>query len=176
MRKLLFRSLNQKVSIKTLRIISAALVFMSLKSNANDVVINVTGRFVPLPCTVETTQLRLDLGKIYASTLAKAGSSGQWVYGTIMLKDCPSITNGVTAKFSGLQGSYYYRNTGTAKNVEIQLQTADGSDLSNGKSQEITITRLGTAELPVRVRAYSGAGKAVDGTIQSTINVIYTYQ
>lgn len=159
-----------------IKIISALLILMSFRVLADDVVITVTGRVVPMPCAVYTSQLRLDLGKIYASTLAKAGSSGQWVNGTIKLSNCPAITSGVTASFSGQQGSYYYSNSGTARNVELQLQTAAGVDLSNGKSQAITITPQRTAELPVRVRAYSGAGKAVDGTIRGTINVTYTYQ
>lgn len=159
-----------------IKFLSALVIIMSFKAVANDVMITVTGRVVPMPCTVDTTQLRLDLGKIYASELASPGSSGSWVNGTIRLSNCPALTTGVTASFSGQQGAYYYSNSGTAKNVELQLQTAAGRDLSNGISQTITITPQRTAELPVRVRAYSGSGKAVDGTIQGTINVTYTYQ
>ena len=143
---------------------------------ADDVVITVTGRVVPLPCTVDTTQLNMDLGKIYASELSKAGSSGQWVNGTIRLSNCPALTSGITASFSGRQGAKFYRNSGTAGNVEIELQSDAGNDLSDGKSIKLGITPQRTAELPVKVRAYTGTGKASDGTIQGTINVTYTYQ
>lgn len=158
------------------KIISVILILMSCKAVANDVVIVVTGRVAPMPCNVDTTQLNLDLGSIYASSLAKPGSSGPWVNGTLKLSNCPALTSGITASFSGKQGTYYYSNNGTAKNVELQLQTASGFDLSNGKSQAITITPDRKAELPLRVRAYSGNGRATDGTINGTINVTYTWQ
>lgn len=159
-----------------LKTISALLILIACNAAADDVVITVTGRVVPLPCTVDTTQLKIDVGRIYASALAKPGSSGSWVNGTIRLSNCPAVTSGVTASFRGKLGNYYYANAGTAKNVELQLQTVSGIDLSNGKSHAITITRQRTAELPIRVRAYSGSGKAVDGTIRGTIDVTYTYQ
>ncbi len=143
---------------------------------ADDVVITVNGHVVPLPCTVDTTQLNMDLGKIYSSQLVKAGSSGPWVNGTIRLSNCPALTSGITASFSGRQGSNFYRNSGTAGNVEIELRSEAGSELSNGKSIKLGITPQRTAELPVKVRAYTSTGKVTDGTIQGTINVTYTYQ
>ncbi|MFM4809525.1 hypothetical protein [Aeromonas hydrophila] len=80
----------------------------------------------------------------------------------------------VTASFSGKRGDYFYANEGTAKNVELQLQTVSGIDLSDGKSHAIVIAGK-RIDLPIMVRAYSGSGKAVDGTIRGTINVTYTY-
>ncbi|WP_431356298.1 fimbrial protein [Enterobacter asburiae] len=166
----------QRVKSEMIRIIFVLLSMMSRNVFADDLVLTVVGRVTPMPCTVDTTQLRLDLGKIYASELAKPGSYGSWVNGTIRLSNCPAVTTGVTASFSGQSGSNFYRNIGTAKNIEIQLQTISGDDLNNGKSQPISITPQRTAELPIRVRAYSGAGKVTDGTIQATINITYTYQ
>lgn len=159
-----------------LKTISALLILISFNAAADDVVITVTGRVKALPCTVDTTQLTLDLESIYVSDLAKPGSSGSWVNGTIKLSNCPALTSGVTARFSGNVGKHFYANAGTAENVELQLQTVSGIDLSNDKSHAITITSQRTAELPIKVRAYSGSGKAVEGTIRGTINVTYTYQ
>ncbi|WP_447884803.1 fimbrial protein [Serratia fonticola] len=158
------------------RVLLAILFMLCGASWADDVVITVTGKVVPLPCTVDTQQLNLQLGNIYASALAKPGSSGSWVPGTIKLSNCPSVTSGITASFSGQPGSSFYKNNGTAKNVEIQLQTSSGADLSNGKVQTLTVTQQRTAEIPVKVRMYSATGKATDGTVQATINVTYTYQ
>lgn len=143
---------------------------------ANDVTISVAGRIVPLPCTVDTTQLNMDLGKIYASTLANPGSSGSWVHGTIRLSNCPPTTNSVTASFSGQPGTKFYKNSGTAQNVEIQLTGSSGLDFNNGTSERLSITPQRTAEMRIMVRVFSPQGKATDGTIQGTINVIYTYQ
>lgn len=158
------------------RFLPAILLINSFELNANDVVITVTGRVVALPCTVDTTQLTLDLGQIYASTLAQPGSSGAWVNGTIRLSNCPDITSGVTASFSGQQGNSFYKNNGTARNVDIQLQSISGVNLSNGSFLQVPVSLQKNAELPIRARVYSAHGNASDGTIQGTINVTYTYQ
>jgi minor fimbrial subunit len=159
-----------------LKILSALFILMSCKAIAYDVEIRVSGRVVAQACTVDTTQLTLDLGKIYTSALATLDSYGDWVNSTIKLSKCPSVTSGITASFSGTKGQKYYMNSGTANNVEIQLQTASGFDLNNNTSQAINITQQGTAELPIRVRAYSPTGNVGEGTIVGTINVAYTYQ
>lgn len=152
------------------------LIIIGYNALATDAVITVSGRVVPLPCTVDTNELTLDLGNIYASTLSKPGSYSDWVNGTISLSNCPALTQGITATFSGVKGSYYYRNQGTAKDIELHLQTKEGVDLNNGRQQPITITPQRSAQLPVRVRVFSSAGRAVEGTIVATITVTYTYQ
>lgn len=139
-------------------------------------VITVTGRVVPLPCTVDTTQLNMDLGKIYSSALANPGSSSSWIHSRIRLSNCPTTTSGVTASFSGQPGTRFYKNSGTAQNVEIQLTGSSGIDFNNGTSERLSITQQRTAEMPIMVRVFSPQGKATDGTIQVTINVTYTYQ
>lgn len=158
-----------------IKILLIMCILMTYKVFAYDLVIRVNGFISGIPCTVETNMLKLDLGKIYASELVKPGASSQWVNGTIKLSNCPSGVQTLSANFSGEQGNYYYKNKGTAKNVEIQLQTATGIDLNNGKRQNLSITPQREALLPVRIRAYSGGGKAGDGTIQTTISITYIY-
>ena len=159
------------------KLILAFFILLPFQSMANDVVITVTGRVVPLPCTVDTTQLDMDLGKIYASALANPGSSGSWIHSIIRLSNCPPTTSGVTASFSGQPGTRFYKNSGTAQNIEIQLSSASsGTDFNNGTTQRLSITQQRTAEIPIMVRVFSPQGKATDGTIQGTINVTYTYQ
>jgi len=167
--------LTEESEMIKMRILTV-LLLLNVEVIANDVVVTVSGRVVPLPCTVDTTQLNLDLGQIYVSMLAQPGSAGAWVNSIIRLSNCPAVTTGITASFTGQQGTSYYKNNGTARSVEIQLQSTAGADLSNGKSLQLPITAQGTSELPIRVRAYSVGGKATDGTIQGTINVTYTYQ
>lgn len=157
------------------KILPLLMVFFSCQTSA-DAQIIVTGKVVPLPCTVNTTQLNMKIGNVYASLLAKPGSSTTWLNETIKLTNCPSVTSGITATFSGLKDATYYKNTGTAKNVEIQLQSASGVDLNNGVTQQIAVSSQRTADLPIRLRIYSKNGNATDGTIQGLINVTYTYQ
>ncbi|MGE6178855.1 fimbrial protein [Aeromonas salmonicida] len=163
-----------------LKVVFVITILLSLRAvaAAADAVITVNGKVVALPCTVDTTQLTFDLGKIYASTLSKAGSYGEWVNATIKLSACPAVTSSITATFSGQSGTLYFRNTGTARNVELQLQTATAEpvNLNNNSRQTIAVTPARTAELPLRVRVYSQYGKVTEGTLQGLINVTYTYQ
>lgn len=152
------------------------IVAISIFAKAQDVVINLTGVVYPSPCTVDTGQLSLNIGKVYASELSVPGSATRWVNETLKLSNCPNTTNAVIAVFGGTQENGLYANSGTAKNVGIELRTATGTILNNNTVININVDSLRRAELPIMARAVSRNGQATDGTINSFINIIYTYQ
>lgn len=144
---------------------------------AADVTITVTGRVVAAPCTVSTTSASVDLGDLQTYSLKLPGSSSAWHDVVLNLTNCPAGTTSVTALFSGTSGdSGYYRNQGTAQNIEIQLQDSEGNPLNNGGHKTISVGETtASASFTLKVRAITVNGGVTQGNIQSVINVTYTY-
>ncbi len=68
------------------------------------------------------------------------------------------------------------QNQGTAGNIQLELQSEDGTTLNNGSSQSVQVDEASqSARFPLQVRALSVNGGATQGTIQAVINVTYTY-
>jgi len=146
---------------------------------AADVTITVTGQVVAKPCDIETTNANVDLGGISTFSLASAGASSDWKTVTLNLSNCPIGTSKVKATFTGTSDSTgnYFANQGTAGNIALQLADSNGNNVTNGGalSSAVNDSTLATA-FNLEVRAISPAGSATQGTIQSTINVTYTWQ
>lgn len=145
---------------------------------AADVTITINGKVVATPCTVATSNVDIDLGTLMSSDFVTAGSSSAWHSFTLNLTNCPVGTSKVTATFSGSSDSSnsYFANTGDATNMAIQLADSDGSNLKNGSSKVVAVNDSSkSAVLNLEVRAITTQGKATQGTIQSIINVTYTY-
>ena len=71
----------------------------------------------------------------------------------------------------------YYKNEGTAENIQIELRDDQDATLKNGDSKTVivdVITR--NAQFPLKARAITVNGNASQGTIEALINVIYTWQ
>ena len=69
----------------------------------------------------------------------------------------------------------YYKNEGTAENIQIELRDDQDATLKNGDSKTVivdVITR--NAQFPLKARAITVNGNASQGTIEALINVIYT--
>ena len=148
-----------------------------------DTVLNITGNIKASPCTISLPSggMNVDLGqKILASSMAEAGSSSDWKPFSIALTACPASTSEATMTVNGTPDeteSDMYANTGSATQVQIQLQTSDGTALGNAaqKVQNIdTPTRSTTFDM--RARAYSAQGKVTPGTIVGSVQVTFTYQ
>jgi minor fimbrial subunit len=144
---------------------------------AADVTITVNGKVVARPCTVATTHATVILGDLYTFNLVSAGASSPWHSVALSLSNCPVGTSRVTASFSGTaDATGYYKNQGTAGNIQLELQDDGGTRLNTGAKKVVTVddtTR--TARFPLRVRALTVNGRATQGTIQAVINVTYTY-
>ena len=104
--------------------------------HAADVTITVNGKVVAKPCTVSTANATVDLGDLYTFSLVSAGSASAWHSVALDLSNCPVGTSRVIATFSGTADSTgYYKNQGTAGNIQLELQDDSGTTLNNGAAK-----------------------------------------
>lgn len=155
----------------------ATMLAASPTLQAADVTITVNGKVVAKPCTVSATNATVDLGDLYTFSLLTAGSSSPWHSVTLDLSNCPIGTSRVTAGFSGTADSTgYYKNQGTAGNIQLELQDNRGNTLNTGATTSVQVDEASqSARFPLQVRALTVNGGATQGTIQAVINVTYTY-
>lgn len=146
-------------------------------ARAADVTITVNGTVVARPCTVSTPSATIDLGDLYTYDMATAGSASPWKSVTLNLSNCPVGTSRVTAVFSGTaDGTGYYRNLGTAGNIQLQLADTGGVTLNNGATKTVQVNDSSlSAAFPLQVRALTVNGNASQGSIQSVISITYIY-
>ena len=99
-------------------------------------------------------------------------------YITLSLTDCPVETSAVTAIVTGsTDNTGYYKNEGTAENIQIELRDDQDATLKNGDSKTVIVDEITrNAQFPLKARAITVNGNASQGTIEALINVIYTWQ
>lgn len=118
----------------------AGLLTASASLRAADVTLTVNGKVVARPCTVSTVNATVELGDLYTFSLIGAGSASAWHSVALDLSNCPVGTSRVKATFSGTADSTgYYKNQGTAGNIQLELQNEDGTTLNNGSSQSVQV-------------------------------------
>lgn len=151
---------------------------VSYSTSANDVTITINGRVVAKPCTIITKNASVELDKIYTQALRAPTSASGWHSVNLQLTNCPVGTTSVTAALSGKSDSTgYYKNEGTANSVQIELQDESGTILNTGSTKTVKVDDTAkTANFPFKVRAISVAGDATQGSIESLINVTYSWQ
>ncbi len=145
---------------------------------AADVTITVNGRVVAKPCTIQTKEANVNLGDLYTRNLQQPGSASGWHNITLSLTDCPAETSAVTAIVTGsTDNTGYYKNEGTAENIQIELRDDQDATLKNGDSKMVIVDEITrNAQFPLKARAITVNGNASQGTIEALINVIYTWQ
>ena len=160
-----------------LSIFACLLVVMT--AQAADVTITINGKVVAKPCTIATSTANVSLGNLSTTSLASAGATSDWKTVTLNLTNCPVGTSSVLATFSGTSDSTgsYFLNQGTAGNIAVQLADSSGNNIANGGvlTSAVSDSSLASA-FNLEVRAISPAGSATQGTIQSVVNVTYTWQ
>ncbi len=105
---------------------------------AADVTITVNGRVVAKPCTIQTKEANVNLGDLYTRNLQQPGSASGWHNITLSLTDCPVETSAVTAIVTGsTDNTGYYKNEGTAENIQIELRDDQDAALKNGDSKTV---------------------------------------
>lgn len=158
-------------------IFATMLAALSPTLRAADVTITVNGKVVAKPCTVSTVNANVELGDLYTFSFTQAGATSSWHVVGLDLSNCPVGTSRVTASFSGTSDSTgYYKNQGTATNIQLELQDDSGNTLNTGSSTSVQVDESSqSAHFPLQVRALSVNGGATQGTIQAVINVTYTY-
>lgn len=144
---------------------------------AADVNITVNGKVVALPCTVTTTNALVEINDIYTFNMVTAGSRSAWHDTALELTNCPVGTSRVTATFSGTaDATGYYKNQGSAGNIQLELQDDRGTTLNSGAKKAVDVdTATQSARFPLKVRALTVNGGATQGSIQAVISVTYTY-
>ena len=155
----------------------AGLLTASASLRAADVTLTVNGKVVARPCTVSTVNATVELGDLYTFSLIGAGSASAWHSVALDLSNCPVGTSRVKATFSGTADSTgYYKNQGTAGNLQLELQDTSGARFNNGTSKTVAVNdATQSTRFPLRVRALTVNGGPTQGTIQAVINVTYTW-
>ena len=110
---------------------------------AADVTITVNGRVVAKPCTIQTKEANVNLGDLYTRNLQQPGSASGWHNITLSLTDCPIETSAVTAIVTGsTDNTGYYKNEGTAENIQIELRDDQDATLKNGDSKTVIVDEI----------------------------------
>lgn len=158
--------------------LAAILLFTISTAKGVDVTITVNGRVVAKSCTIGTVSTNVALGNLTTFSLVGAGAVSSWHTVNLSLTNCPIGTSRVTAKFTGTSDSTgnYFKNAGSAGNIALQLADSNGNNIQNGGSLTNTVNDSSVStNFALQVRAISPAGSATQGTIQSTIDVTYTW-
>lgn len=148
---------------------------------ADPVTLNITGNIIASPCQIssDSVTINVDLGQdIQASSLSAAGSSTTWKPININLTSCPAGTTKAIMTMHGTadtaQPADLYKNTGSAQNVAVQLQSVAGDLLGDGKSITGNISS-GAYTFPLQARAFSKSGNAGLGTISAVVTATFVY-
>uniref|UniRef100_S0DET5 Putative fimbrial protein n=1 Tax=termite gut metagenome TaxID=433724 RepID=S0DET5_9ZZZZ len=157
-------------------------VLTSTAVNADPVTLNITGNVVASPCQIASDSVtkNVNLGStIQASDLQTAASGSSWVNFTIDLVSCPAGTTSATMTMHGTADTNstgdLYKNTGTATNLAVQLQTQAGGQMGDGKTLSGTLAN-NAYSYTMRARAYSTSGGVKPGTVSSVVTATFVYQ
>ncbi|MEL9687650.1 type 1 fimbrial protein [Escherichia coli] len=145
---------------------------------AADVTITVNGRVVAKPCTIQTKEANVNPGDLYTHNLQQPGYVTGWQHINLSLTDCLVETSAVTEIGTGsTYNTGYYKNEGTAENIQIELRDEQNATLKNGDRKTVIVDEITrNAQFPLKARAITVNGNASQGTIEALINVIYTWQ
>ncbi|ECC1660469.1 type 1 fimbrial protein [Salmonella enterica subsp. salamae] len=160
------------------------LAFGGLFSSASQAVnIDITGLVVASPCVVNgnNQSLAVNLGDaIQANELSASGSATAWTDVTLKLTNCPASTTSFSVAFAGTTDTDadYYKNTGTATNLKLELTDETGSAVYKNGAKLENVAIPGTThayDLKMRARAMSN-GSVMPGTIVGQVQATFTYQ
>lgn len=148
------------------------------------VAVSINGKVVAAPCQVSSDSVAKTVPLtgaqgVRASSLSTPGSATDWVPFDVTIERCPVGTATATMLFAGDADSAgpddRYRNTGSAGNIAVQLQSAGGAPLGNNKTLSGAIANRGYV-YHLRARAYSSQGGVTPGTINSVVTVTFSWQ
>lgn len=157
------------------------LVFMTGQVKAADITIQ--GQVVSTPCIVDvdTQSKHIELGKVISHNLKERGSGSNWTDFHLLLSGCAANLLNVTATFTGMpneNSADTYRNQGTARDVSLQMTSADHRTIyGTGSSMTVNIDGVThKAKFPLSARIVSPAGDAKGGTFSAAVSVHFIYQ
>jgi minor fimbrial subunit len=171
--------------MKKLSVLAAATIVLLMNTSAQagePVTLNITGNVIASPCQVSSDSITksVDLGQnIQASSLQTAGAATDWVNFDINLNSCPAGTTKAIMTMHGTADlnnpADMYRNTGTATNLAVQVQSQAGEQLGNTKTISGTIAS-NAYTYKLRARAYTQNGGVMPGSISSVVTATFEYQ
>lgn len=177
--------MNTLKLVSTATIAITAALFAANTLAAGSASIDVKGKVISSPCTTvnggDATKAVALGDTIGADTLATAGSGSTLVKFDLPLTGCPAGTTKIKATFSGTADgtqTTMWKNTATepAPNTAVELSNQTGGALvSNGSSLTESVS-AGAATFKLQARAYSAAGSAKPGDIESVIVATFEYQ
>ncbi|HGM5490612.1 TPA: fimbrial protein [Serratia fonticola] len=145
--------------------------------------INIAGNVVASACNVasESVSQDIDFGQLRSTDLKDAGTATVWQPFTVKLTHCPLSTSKVTVTFSGSPSTddpALFANSGTAKNVGVQVVQDANKMLvqGNGSSMTVNVDAQHEATYALAARVYSVNGDTVAGTLSSVVVMNFTYQ
>ncbi|HGM5490686.1 TPA: fimbrial protein [Serratia fonticola] len=154
---------------------------VSLGAQATD--INLSGTVIASPCTVDTASVSQDVnfGQLRNTDLKTAGATSDWQPFEVKLKNCPVSTTTATVTFNGTQfvdDATLYANAGTAARVAVQMAQAANKSLvqGNGSSMTVNVDAQHNATYALAGRVISPAGNSGPGTVNSVVQMNFTYQ
>jgi minor fimbrial subunit len=161
------------------------LILISIPALGGDpVALNIRGQIVAAPCQVSSDSISRTVSLtgsqgIQSSSLYTPGSATEWVFFDFKIERCPAGTVKATIQFSGNADNSgpddLYQNVGSAGNIAIQLQTADGQPLGKDKTVSGVITN-NEYRYQLRARAFSAQGSVTPGTINAVVTATFTWQ
>lgn len=174
----------KKISTQTLLCLSIAAI--SGQVMAADSTINIEGQVITNGCILNIDDLNVVIPDISASDLAVTGSQSPTKSFTIRFEDCASSIQGASLSLgaSGAdpapgQGSYL-ANTGTAKNVDVQIAGNSGVTVAPGAyfMTVLTVdptTHSGIQKFTTYIRN-NGQGAATPGTVLANGELLYAFR
>ena len=173
------------IARRKLSVLAAATIVLLMNTSAqagDPVTLNITGNVIASPCQVSSDSITksVDLGQnIQASSLQTAGAATDWVNFDINLNSCPAGTTKAIMTMHGTADlnnpADMYRNTGTATNLAVQVQSQAGEQLGNTKTISGTIAS-NAYTYKLRARAYTQNGGVMPGSISSVVTATFEYQ
>lgn len=157
------------------------LILAGTGAHAAGTSIDVKGRLVANPCTVDTNTVKknITVPSTQAHAMTDAASGGDWVDFALDVNKCPVYLKTVTVTFTGpadKDDPTTYKNTGDAKNVSLQL-AANQVNYGNGSTLQVNVDQTThSATFPLSARMYSAKGGATQGTFGAVVNFDFTYQ
>lgn len=148
---------------------------------ADTVYLKFTGNIKAATCNLSAgNNIDVDLTNIGLDSFISAQGASPWKTFNIELKDCSAYINNVKLTFTGTGDNAdinsLYKNSGTATNIAIQLQSGDGTTpLGNTKALTVPTNGQSLVSVPLRTRAFSSLGNGTAGTLSANITATITY-
>ncbi|WP_189389325.1 fimbrial protein [Buttiauxella sp. B2] len=161
-------------------IILLSLLLGSYPLYALDVAI--TGQVITNPCEVDTSTVTklVDFGQMHTANFQAAGYGDDWHKFDLLVKNCPSELTSATVLFTGQidpENSGLYKNMGTATHVSVQLASRDHNiTYSTGTSMVAIIDSNRQGAFPLSARTFTTTGNVIGGTVNTVVQLEFTYQ